>query len=133
MAADVFAHYAYTKFYGVKNLVLSWLEQIHPRPAARAIGALPVECALRRKGKTYYCHLVNINVPGRNNVFETQNEGSIAVEDVEVTLDLPGTPRRVLGVPAGETKEWRIDSDAMTIRVGRVEIMESLAIDIEPG
>ncbi len=130
IAADVFAHYAYTHFYGVKNLVLSWLEQIHPEPIVRARGRLPVECALRETDGILYCHLVNINLVGRNNVFETQSEGEIPVEDVVVTLRLPRAVRQIRTVPAGAPLRWETEGDAIRVKVGPVGIMESLEISM---
>ena len=130
LAADVFAHYDYTKYYGVKNLALSWLQRIHGAPVARASGRLPVECSLRKKGNTLYCHLVNINLVGHNNVFETQAEWLLAVDDVRVHLRLGARPARISTVPQGKDASWREERGVVTVDVGEVESMSTLRIDM---
>lgn len=130
LAADAFAHYAYTRFYGAKNLVLSWLERVHPTPVARARGSLSVECALRKKGDLLFCHLVNINTVGHNNVFETQAEGDITVHDVVVTVRLPAKPKRVTLAPEGKPVAWKHGGGVLTVEVGTVDIMETLQIEM---
>jgi len=88
-----------------------------------------VECSLRRKGSAYLCHLVNMNLVGHNNVFETQAERQPAVEEVRVALRLGTRPKRISTVPDGREAAWREDGGLVSVEVGAVRSMVSLRIE----